>query len=237
MEEEARFCAHCGAARDTEEERTEGTVPAHGEDASHAAPAAADEQAEKDAARKAQLQFMPYGSALLIILSVFTPWVSLGHMFDVTIMDVSKSLMLGIIAIACAAAYALAKRRRYAVGLAMAQSFVLFAAAAFFKYESMISELKRGFLGAMAGAAISLDWGAGIFVGGALCLAVDSVFLATAAEGEPFLMNVLIARWKELATEKLKLASIEVPAWAYSIVLAALLFLLFSQSKVSRIMH
>ena len=236
MEEETRFCARCGAAQNMEQDEAETARGAQGGDDPHKASVVpSKEQTEKAAA---QLQFLPYTSAALIIISVFMPWVSFGQMFDITLMDVSKPLMLAVIAITCAATYAIVSRRRYAVGLAMAQSFVLFGVAAFLKYESMLSELKRGLFGAIAGAAISLDLGAAMFAVGALWLTVESVLLAAAAEGAPFLINNhLIARWKELIATRLKLVSLEVPAWIYSIVLAVLLFLLLSQSQLSQMMR
>ncbi len=241
MEDTARFCAHCGAAQEERAESETRTETASdgtgGGTAPHAAPAAADNTAEKIAALQERLQTMPYGSAVLIVISVFMPWVSLGRMFDVTIMDVSKGLMLGIIAIACAATFALVKRRNYVVGLAMAHSFLLFAVAAFFKYESMVSELKHGFLGVMASSAVSLDWGVIPFIVGALWLTAESVILAAAADGAPLEVSVLAARWRALAASKLKLASIELPAWVYSLILAGLLFLLLTQSKAAHMMH
>lgn len=242
IEDAASFCAHCGAPQEEHAAPAQADAAASSPvemSAGHApgAAPASSETAEKIAAMQMRLQSMPYGSAVLIIISVFMPWVSLGRMFDVTVMDVSKGLMLGIIAIACAAVFSLVKRRNYVVGLAMAHSFILFAIAAFIKYQSALSEVKHGFLGVMASSAISLDWGVIPFVVGALWLTVESVLLAAHAHGEPFEMNVLAARWKELATSKLNFASLELPTWVYSVVLAGLLFLLLMQSKAVQMMH
>ena len=49
--------------------------------------------------------------------------------------------------------------------------------------------------------------------------------------------DVLFCTWKELVRAKVKLASIEVPAWIYSLVIGILLVLLFSQSGMNRMIH
>ena len=49
--------------------------------------------------------------------------------------------------------------------------------------------------------------------------------------------DVLFRTWKELVRAKVKLASIEVPAWGYSLVMGILLVMLFLQSGMNRMMH
>ena len=182
-----------------------------------------------------------YISAAGVIISVFLPWISLGKLFDVTIMDISKGLMLAIMFIGAASAHALLKKKNYVLSVAMGHSLLIFAAVAFVQYQSMISDLKKTFFGAMAGSAISLDWGALFFLAGAISLCSVGVFMhlieQLLPQGGALTGEVILHAWKDLAFAKVKVASIEVIAWVYALVIGILLVLLFSQSGMNRMMH
>lgn len=244
IEDGAKFCSLCGAPQ-------EDRMAAEADPAQEMHPAAelqqpetppdAQENRKKLESLREQLSSTPYISAAMVIFSVFMPWISLGRMFDVTIMDISKGLMLAIIFIGAASAYAILKKKNYVLSAAMGHALLIFAVIAFIRYQSLLSEVKKTIFGAMASSAISLDWGGLLFLAGALNLCVVSVFLymieQLLPQGGAFTGDVLFRTWKELACAKVKLTSIEVPAWVYSLVIGILLVLLFSQSGMNRMMH
>ena len=79
------------------------------------------------------------------------------------------------------------------------------------------------------------------FFVGAINLCAVSVLLYVIdqllPQGGALTGDVLFRTWKELVRAKVKLASIEVPAWIYSLVIGILLVLLFSQSGMNRMIH
>ena len=123
----------------------------------------------------------------------------------------------------------------------MGHSLLIFAVIAFIRYQSAISELKKTLLGAMAGAAISIDLGAMFFFVGVINLCAGSVLLYVTdqllPQGGALAGDIIFRAWKELLCAKVKVASIEVRGWIYSLVIGILLIMLFSQSSLSRMIH
>ena len=244
IDENVKFCPLCGAPQEdriaAEAAAAQEVHPA-AELQQPGTPSDAQENRKKLESLREQLASTPYVGAAMVVLSVFMPWISLGRMFDVTIMDISKGLMLAIIFIGVASAYAILKKKNYVLSAAMGHALLIFAVVAFIRYQSLLSEVKKTIFGAMASSAISLEWGGLLFLGGALNLCVVSVFLYAIEQllpqGGALAGDVLFRTWKELVRAKVKLASIEVPAWIYSLVIGILLVLLFSQSGMNRMIH
>ena len=244
IEEGAKFCSICGAPQ-TEEAAEAAPVPEMSaeplDEPQDVLSAEAQENVKRLESLRERLATAPYVSAAMVVLSVFMPWISLGRMFDVTIMDISKGLMLAIIFVGAASAHAILKKKNYIVSAAMGHALLIFAVVAFIRYQSLLSEVKKTIFGAMAGSAISLDWGALLFLVGAVCLCAESVVLYTVEQllpqGGALTGDVLLRTWKELGCAKVKLASIEVPAWGYSLVMGILLVMLFLLSGMNRMMH
>ena len=243
IEDGAKFCALCGAPQEEQTNLPAAPVQMEGagDEQQDALTAEAQENVKKLKGLRENIASVPYISAGMIALSVFMPWISLGRMFDVTIMDISKGLMLAIIFIGAASAYTILKKKDYVLSAAMGHALLIFAVIAFIRYQVMISEMKKTIFGAMAGSAISLDWGVLLFLVGTVNLCAVSVLLymieQLLPQGGAFTGDVLFRTWKELACAKVKLASIEVPAWVSSLVIGILLVLLFSQSGMNRMMH
>ena len=140
----------------------------------------------------------------------------------------SASIM---IIIGAASAYAAVKRKDYAVSAVMAQGLLLFAVGVFIRYHMVLSEMKKSFIGGMVGNALSLDWGMLLFVVGALGLcAYGTVMYAIEhlrQTGGALTGEVLLCQWKDLIWSKVKLSSIALTGWVYSVAIAALLLFLF----------
>ncbi|WP_302815571.1 zinc ribbon domain-containing protein [Selenomonas flueggei] len=243
IDENVKFCPLCGAPQEQAAAAQEDAVKtADAEDVQQPVQTAeAEENVKKCSKLRENLVVTSYISAGAVAVSVFMPWISLGKMIDVTIMDISKGLMLAIIFVGAASAHALLKKKNYVLAAAMGHALLIFAVIAFIRYQSAISELKKTFFGAMAGSAISIDWGAMFFFVGAINLCAVSVLLYVIdqllPQGGALTGDVLFCTWKELVRAKVKLASIEVPAWIYSLVIGILLVLLFSQSGMNRMIH
>ena len=133
------------------------------------------------------------------------------------------------------------KKKNYVLAAAMGHSLLIFSVIAFIRYQSAISELKKTLLGAMAGAAISIDLGAMFFFVGVINLCAGSVLLYVTdqllPQGGALAGDIIFRAWKELLCAKVKVASIEVSGWIYSLVIGILLIMLFSQSSLSRMVH
>ena len=244
IDENVKFCPLCGAPQEQAAAAQEDAVkPEDAGDVQQqpALTSEAEENVKKRSKLRENLVVTSYISAGAVAVSVFMPWISLGKMIDVTIMDISKGLMLAIIFVGTASAHALLKKKNYVLAAAMGHALLIFAVIAFIRYQSAISELKKTFFGAMAGSAISIDWGAIFFFVGAINLCAVSVLLYVIdqllPQGGALTGDVLFRTWKELVRAKVKLASIEVQAWIYSLVIGILLVLLFSQSGMNRMIH
>ena len=243
IDENVKFCPHCGASQEQPPDAAENPVKtADAEDVQQPVQTAeAEENTKKLTKLRENLVVTSYISVGAIVVSVFMPWISLGKMIDVSIMDISKGLMLAIIFVGAASAHALLKKKNYVLAAAMGHSLLIFAVIAFIRYQSAISELKKTLLGAMAGAAISIDLGAMFFFVGVINLCAGSVFLYVTdqllSQGTVLTGDIIFRAWKELLCAKVKVASIEVSGWIYSLVIGILLIMLFSQSSLSRMVH
>ena len=243
IDENVKFCPHCGASQEQPPDAAENPVKtADAEDVQQPVQTAeAEENTKKLTKLRENLVVTSYISVGAIVVSVFMPWISLGKMIDVSIMDISKGLMLAIIFVGAASAHALLKKKNYVLAAAMGHSLLIFAVIAFIRYQSAISELKKTLLGAMAGAAISIDLGAMFFFVGVINLCAGSVFLYVTdqllSQGGALAGDIIFRAWKELLCAKVKVASIEVSGWIYSLVIGILLIMLFSQSSLSRMVH
>ena len=243
IDEDVKFCPHCGASQEQPPDAAENPVKtADAEDVQQPVQTAeAEENTKKLTKLRENLVVTSYISVGAIVVSVFMPWISLGKMIDVSIMDISKGLMLAIIFVGAASAHALLKKKNYVLAAAMGHSLLIFAVIAFIRYQSAISELKKTLLGAMAGAAISIDLGAMFFFVGVINLCAGSVLLYVTdqllPQGGALAGDVIFRAWKELLCAKVKVASIEVGGWIYSLVIGILLIMLFSQSSLSRMIH
>lgn len=243
IDENVKFCPHCGASQEQPPDAAENPVKtADAEDVQQPVQTAeAEENTKKLTKLRENLVVTSYISVGAIVVSVFMPWISLGKMIDVSIMDISKGLMLAIIFVGAASAHALLKKKNYVLAAAMGHSLLIFAVIAFIRYQSAISELKKTLLGAMAGAAISIDLGAMFFFVGVINLCAGSVFLYVTdqllSQGTALTGDIIFRAWKELLCAKVKVASIEVSGWIYSLVIGILLIMLFSQSSLSRMVH
>ena len=243
IDEDVKFCPHCGASQEQPPDAAENPVKtADAEDVQQPVQTAeAEENTKKLTKLRENLVVTSYISVGAIVVSVFMPWISLGKMIDVSIMDISKGLMLAIIFVGAASAHALLKKKNYVLAAAMGHSLLIFAVIAFIRYQSAISELKKTLLGAMAGAAISIDLGAMFFFVGVINLCAGSVLLYVTdqllPQGGALAGDVIFRAWKELLCAKVKVASIEVGGWIYSLVIGILLIMLFSQSSLSRMVH
>lgn len=243
IDEDVKFCPHCGASQEQPPDAAENPVKtADAEDVQQPVQTAeAEENTKKLTKLRENLVVTFYISVGAIVVSVFMPWISLGKMIDVSIMDISKGLMLAIIFVGAASAHALLKKKNYVLAAAMGHSLFIFAVIAFIRYQSAISELKKTLLGAMAGAAISIDLGAMFFFVGVINLCAGSVLLYVTdqllPQGGALAGDIIFRAWKELLCAKVKVASIEVSGWIYSLVIGILLIMLFSQSSLSRMVH
>ena len=243
IDEDVKFCPHCGASQEQPPDAAENPVKtADAEDVQQPVQTAeAEENTKKLTKLRENLVVTSYISVGAIVVSVFMPWISLGKMIDVSIMDISKGLMLAIIFVGAASAHALLKKKNYVLAAAMGHSLLIFAVIAFIRYQSAISELKKTLLGAMAGAAISIDLGAMFFFVGVINLCAGSVLLYVTdqllPQGGALAGDIIFRAWKELLCAKVKVASIEVSGWIYSLVIGILLIMLFSQSSLSRMVH
>ena len=243
IDENVKFCPHCGASQEQPPDAAENPVKtADAEDVQQPVQTAeAEENTKKLTKLRENLVVTSYISVGAIVVSVFMPWISLGKMIDVSIMDISKGLMLAIIFVGAASAHALLKKKNYVLAAAMGHSLLIFAVIAFIRYQSAISELKKTLLGAMAGAAISIDLGAMFFFVGVINLCAGSVLLYVTdqllPQGGALAGDIIFRAWKELLCAKVKVASIEVSGWIYSLVIGILLIMLFSQSSLSRMVH
>ena len=243
IDEDVKFCPHCGASQEQPPDAAENPVKtADAEDVQQPVQTAeAEENTKKLTKLRENLVVTSYISVGAIVVSVFMPWISLGKMIDVSIMDISKGLMLAIIFVGAASAHALLKKKNYVLAAAMGHSLLIFSVIAFIRYQSAISELKKTLLGAMAGAAISIDLGAMFFFVGVINLCAGSVLLYVTdqllPQGGALAGDVIFRAWKELLCAKVKVASIEVSGWIYSLVIGILLIMLFSQSSLSRMVH
>ena len=243
IDEDVKFCPHCGASQEQPPDAAENPVKtADAEDVQQPVQTAeAEENTKKLTKLRENLVVTSYISVGAIVVSVFMPWISLGKMIDVSIMDISKGLMLALIFVGAASAHALLKKKNYVLVAAMGHSLLIFAVIAFIRYQSAISELKKTLLGAMAGAAISIDLGAMFFFVGVINLCAGSVLLYVTdqllPQGGALAGDIIFRAWKELLCAKVKVASIEVSGWIYSLVIGILLIMLFSQSSLSRMVH
>ena len=243
IDENVKFCPHCGASQEQPPDAAENPVKtADAEDVQQPVQTAeAEENTKKLTKLRENLVVTSYISVGAIVVSVFMPWISLGKMIDVSIMDISKGLMLALIFVGAASAHALLKKKNYVLAAAMGHSLLIFAVIAFIRYQSAISELKKTLLGAMAGAAISIDLGAMFFFVGVINLCAGSVLLYVTdqllPQGGALAGDIIFRAWKELLCAKVKVASIEVSGWIYSLVIGILLIMLFSQSSLSRMVH
>ena len=243
IDEDVKFCPHCGASQEQPPDAAENPVKtADAEDVQQPVQTAeAEENTKKLTKLRENLVVTSYISVGAIVVSVFMPWISLGKMIDVSIMDISKGLMLALIFVGAASAHALLKKKNYVLAAAMGHALLIFSVIAFIRYQSAISELKKTLLGAMAGAAISIDLGAMFFFVGVINLCAGSVLLYVTdqllPQGGALAGDIIFRAWKELLCAKVKVASIEVSGWIYSLVIGILLIMLFSQSSLSRMVH
>ena len=121
IDEDVKFCPHCGASQEQPPDAAENPVKtADAEDVQQPVQTAeAEENTKKLTKLRENLVVTSYISAGAVAVSVFMPWISLGKMIDVTIMDISKGLMLAIIFVGAASAHALLKKKNYVLAAAI----------------------------------------------------------------------------------------------------------------------
>lgn len=113
IDENVKFCPHCGASQEQLPDAAENPVKmADAEDVQQPVQTAeAEENTKKITKLRENLVVTSYISVGAIVVSVFMPWISLGKMIDVSIMDISKGLMLALIFVGAASAHALLKKK------------------------------------------------------------------------------------------------------------------------------
>ena len=118
IDEDVKFCPHCGASQEQPPDAAENPVKtADAEDVQQPVQTAeAEENTKKLTKLRENLVVTFYISVGAIVVSVFMPWISLGKMIDVSIMDISKGLMLALIFVGAASAHALLKKKNYVFG-------------------------------------------------------------------------------------------------------------------------
>ena len=220
LDDSARFCSNCGAVQPEKKPAAETTNGA----------GSAMQMGKELAMSLDKMTKAAYIGVGIIILSVVTPIITVAGMVDVTFMDVSKLLMLVIIAVGAYGAYAVT-HKAYGILPVLAHGLVFFALVGCIRYQMIMSELKKSFLGAMAGQALKIEWGFYLFVLGALVMCVSGLILSIIAEGRTLSGEVFVQQWKASFTQKLAIGSMKLQGWIFSAAIAVIMLVVVMQSN------
>ena len=159
----------------------------------------------------------------LIALSAFMPIINVGFM-ELSLMDYSKVLG-ALFLILCGLMGWAVTQKKYSLLVVSANSFFIFFAVEYVNYIRAMAELRRSFLGALAGNVLSLEFGVYVFLLGLLTVEVIGLFCGAMENSGTIGLGELVKQWKKCTFGFVKVLGIPLPGFVWSIILAvALLF-------------
>lgn len=256
MPKDARFCPDCGAAQGTaavtdtaQPAQQPDTVPVSevssgevsgSEVQQPAKPAPASPVRESSQTEILQaggladrLSKMAYLGASLLAVTVFAPLFSVIGLVKVTAFDVSKLFALALLA-ACGMAARAVSRQDYQLPVIIGNGCILLFLGGFVKYQLAMAEARKSFFGALAGAAVSVEWGTYLFLGGSLLLAVGALGCIMLAKGMPQQAENYFSEWKNITLSQLQLGSVKMAGIVWSVLLAGIFALLLWEAQMGK---
>lgn len=243
--DDARFCNKCGALQtEIEEERElQGTeksskvsVTNPAEDvASLDVPLPIKKETLKQAADAVtrasieQLHKAAFVALGVIVLSIFIPIFRVIGWMGFTIIDYSKLLSVLICGL-CALGYLAVTQKQYAILTVVGQSFIAFLAICFIRYQSIMSDVRRSFLGIVSGRVVTAEWGMYLLVLGGLAASITGAMCGLVSSDKELNGAQVMSKWREYAAQSVKIQGIGLPGFVWSIILAGILFFVASQS-------
>lgn len=237
MSDDAIFCSKCGTrqenARDQEERKinldksTERAEPRSAQnDTSLSLPI------EKIDFSISSMHKASFLGIALIAVSVFMPMVSVIGMMNMALMDYSKLLSLLLLVICGIMGYAV-MQRQYVISALAGQSLFLFFLVGYVRYENVLSEVRRGYWGMLAGKALSIEWGVYLFVIGVLLVIFTSLLCGLTNSGKTVNGERLLQQWKDYTLKPTNIRGNTLPGYVWIFVLGtALLFIAFQSNPL-----
>ena len=241
LPDDAEFCGACGTKQakiETEHVTTDAAKETPAAAAQPAAPKPASPQRPavqaadigKALGQLTLMEKLGYIGAILVGIASFLPFINLAGFVNLSLTDVSNGLMVVILVTAIASACFL-YRGMSEVLAPIGTGLLVTILVALFKYFSLLSEVKKSGFGAMAGSAVKLDWGFYILLIGTLLLLSAGILGRLRAQDEAISGGTLVAAWKDSLTQPVRIEKFAVPGWVISVVIVALLVVIFTQAK------
>lgn len=241
--DDARFCNKCGAPQtdrpvEREMPRTESPAEKPAASADNVASIDVPIPIKRETLTRAaeavshasldQLHKAAFVALGLIVVSLFLPMFRVIGWMDFIIIDYSKLLSIMIFGL-CALGYFSVTQRQYAVLTAEGHSMIAFLAICFVRYQSIMSDVRRSFLGIVSGRVVNAEWGLYLLAIGGLAAAVIGAMCGLASQGKEMDGSQVMSKWHEYASQSVQIQGIGLPGFVWSIVLAGILFFIASQ--------
>lgn len=230
MADDARFCPRCGEDQAVIIKSTE----------NESSTSSTNDETKyrniSDVLKSGDFMEKLHKSALVGIgltgLSVLMPMLHVIGFMEFTIMDYSKFLALVIIGICVYTGHEFLQKN-YIIPTVVSQGLFLYFIVIYVRFANSMSAMRRGF-GTLVRDAIYLEWGTYVFIIGVILTCMASIMSGIVSVDKPLCKDSLVEQWKKYTLESVKIHTVTMPGYAWSVAIAIILFVITSQANPFR---
>ncbi len=223
---DAAFCQKCGAPQGAAASAP--ASPAGTTVSVHLPPV--DTAAFMAGVNQGGMHHVLLAAAVVAALSIFLPIVNVVGMANLKLMDISQPVALLIFVLGAGTAYA-SMIGKYEIPVVTGHGFLFTFLYGAYKYQSKISELEKGFWGALAKNSFRAEWGVYVLVLAILALIVGGLVASVQKEGKAPGTESLLGRWKQYMLQPVKIHTLNFPGLAWAVGIAIVLIFIAMQSQ------
>lgn len=176
------------------------------------------------------LRNVAFAALAITANSVFMPMFKIVGLMDISMMDYSKTLAIVVLAV-CGLSLRALLNKQYEFLTVAAQGMLLFFLAVYIQYDQALSDLRRNFWGAMAGKAVTVEWGVYAFLIGTLVIGVVGILYGIISQSKAISFDQMCQQWREYTLKEVEIYGIKLQGFVWVIGLALVLLFLTSQAN------
>ena len=177
--------------------------------------------------KKGGIHYVILGGAVLIILSVFLPFVNILGMAEFSIKETMDVTAHWVVCFAMVAAY-VAMFGNYKYPVVIGHGYLFAFLVCVFQYHQKLKEMES-FGRVLTRSAFNMGSGMYALIFGIVGLIIGGLIASLERDGEQPNADSLLAQWKEEMLQPMKLYSLHLPGIAWSVIYALILLLIASE--------